>query len=43
MSELGLQARQHPVLSDEGAADVGDFLQALEDHDDVQRVWAAVC
>jgi len=21
---------------------VGEFLQALEDHDDVQRVWAAV-
>jgi hypothetical protein len=22
--------------------EVGDFLQAVEDHDDVHRVWAAV-
>jgi len=31
-----------PVLDDATRADVGEFLQALEDHDDVQRVWAAV-
>ena len=42
MSELGYRARQYPFLSDEDAADVGDFLQALEDHEDVHRVWAAV-
>lgn len=42
MSELGYRARQHPSLSDEDAADVGDFLQALEDHEDVHRVWAAL-
>lgn len=41
-SELGYQARQHPSLSEDDAAEVGDFLQALEDHDDVHRVWAAV-
>jgi YebC/PmpR family DNA-binding regulatory protein len=42
MSELGYQPRQYPTLSDEDAAEVGDFLQALEDHEDVHRVWAAV-
>jgi len=42
MSELGYSAKQYPVLSEDEAADVGDFLQALEDHDDVHRVWAAV-
>jgi hypothetical protein len=30
-----------PVLSDEDAADAGDFLQALEDHEG-HRVWANV-
>jgi YebC/PmpR family DNA-binding regulatory protein len=42
ISELGYRARQYPPLSEEDAADVGDFLQALEDHEDVHRVWAAV-
>ena len=41
-SEIGYVAKQFPELSDEFRADVGEFLQALEDHDDVQRVWAAV-
>lgn len=41
-SELGYQARQYPTLSEDDAAEVGDFLQALEDHDDVHRVWAAI-
>lgn len=41
-SELGHVAKQVPSLSDEQRADVGEFLQALEDHDDVHRVWAAV-
>jgi transcriptional/translational regulatory protein YebC/TACO1 len=31
-----------PELTDEHRADVGEFLQALEEHEDVQRVWAAV-
>lgn len=41
-SELGHVAKQCPELTDEQRADVGEFLQALEDHDDVQRVWAAL-
>lgn len=41
-SEIGYVAKQHPDLSDEQRAEVGEFLQELEDHDDVQRVWAAV-
>lgn len=41
-SEIGYVAKQHPDLTDEQRAEVGEFLQELEDHDDVQRVWAAV-
>ncbi len=41
-SELGHVAKQFPALAPEHAAEVGEFLQALEDHDDVHRVWAAV-
>jgi YebC/PmpR family DNA-binding regulatory protein len=41
-SELGYVAKTYPELDEAGRADVGEFLQALEDHDDVQRVWAAV-
>jgi len=41
-SELGYQAKVFPELDDVSRAHVGEFLQALEDHDDVQRVWAAV-
>jgi YebC/PmpR family DNA-binding regulatory protein len=41
-SELGYVAKSYPELDEAGRADVGEFLQALEDHDDVQRVWAAV-
>ncbi|MFT3869200.1 MAG: YebC/PmpR family DNA-binding transcriptional regulator [Nibricoccus sp.] len=41
-SELGYVAKTFPELSDADREDVGNFLQALEDHDDVQRVWAAV-
>jgi YebC/PmpR family DNA-binding regulatory protein len=41
-SEIGYVAKMFPELSDEQRAEVGEFLQALEDHDDVQRVWAAV-
>jgi YebC/PmpR family DNA-binding regulatory protein len=40
-SEIGYLAKSHPELDDDARADVGEFLQALEDHDDVQRVWAA--
>jgi YebC/PmpR family DNA-binding regulatory protein len=41
-SELGYVAKTFPVLDDAARAHVGEFLQALEDHDDVQRIWAAV-
>ena len=41
-SELGYVAKQFPALSDEQAAEVGEFLHSLDDHDDVHRVWAAV-
>ncbi len=41
-AELGYIAKMYPALDDAQRADVGEFLQALEDHDDVQRVWAAV-
>jgi YebC/PmpR family DNA-binding regulatory protein len=41
-SELGYIAKAFPELDDATRAQVGEFLQAIEDHDDVQRVWAAV-
>lgn len=41
-SEIGYLAKTFPELDDAARAEVGEFLQALEDHDDVQRVWAAV-
>ena len=41
-SELGYVPKNHPTLSDEHLAEVGEFLQSLDDHDDVHRVWAAV-
>jgi len=41
-SEIGYTAKQFPELDEASRGAVGEFLQALEDHDDVQRVWAAV-
>ncbi len=41
-AEIGYVAKNFPGLDDNARAEVGEFLQALEDHDDVQRVWAAV-
>jgi YebC/PmpR family DNA-binding regulatory protein len=41
-SELGYIAKVFPELDEATRANVGEFLQELEDHDDVQRVWAAV-
>ncbi len=41
-SELGYLAKVFPELDDTARAEVGEFLQELEDHEDVQRVWAAV-
>jgi YebC/PmpR family DNA-binding regulatory protein len=41
-SELGYVPKNFPQLTDPQRAEVGEFLQALEEHDDVHRVWAAV-
>ncbi len=41
-AEIGYRPKQVPELDDDQRAEVGDFLQELEDHDDVSRVWAAI-
>ncbi|HEY2615397.1 MAG TPA: YebC/PmpR family DNA-binding transcriptional regulator [Chthoniobacterales bacterium] len=41
-SELGYIAKTFPELTNEQRAHAGEFLQTLEDHDDVHRVWAAL-
>ena len=41
-SELGYVPKQYPTLTDEQRQEVGEFLQSLEDNDDVHRVWAAI-
>jgi YebC/PmpR family DNA-binding regulatory protein len=41
-SEMGHLAKNYPSLTDDQRSEVGEFLQALQDHDDVHRVWAAV-
>jgi len=41
-SELGYVPKQYPDLDETAMGEVGEFLQALDDHDDVHRVWAAV-
>jgi len=41
-SELGYLPKQFPELTDDQRAEAGEFLQALDDHDDVHRVWAAI-
>jgi YebC/PmpR family DNA-binding regulatory protein len=41
-SELGYVPKSFPELSETERAEVGEFLQSLDDHDDVHRVWAAV-
>ena len=41
-AEIGYVAKMFPNLDDDQRGEVGEFLQALEEHDDVQRVWAAV-
>ena len=40
-SELGYVPKQLPELTEAQHADVGEFLQTLDDHDDVHRDWAA--
>jgi YebC/PmpR family DNA-binding regulatory protein len=41
-SELGYVAKNFPALDEGQRTEVGEFLQAVEDHDDVHRVWAAM-
>lgn len=41
-SEIGYVPKNFPDLSDTQRAEAGEFLQSLEDHDDVHRVWAAI-
>ena len=41
-SEIGYVAKSFPSLTDEQRAEAGEFLQALEEHDDVHRVWTAI-
>ena len=41
-SEIGFIAKTFPDLTEQQRAEAGEFLQALEDHDDVHRVWAAL-
>jgi YebC/PmpR family DNA-binding regulatory protein len=41
-SETGYLAKKRVELGEQERIDVGEFLQALEDHDDVHRVWAAI-
>jgi len=41
-SEFGYVPKNFPDLTEAHRVEVGEFLQAVEDHDDVHRVWAAV-
>jgi len=41
-SELGYVPKNYPELNDQQRAEAGEFLQTLDDHDDVHRVWAAL-
>jgi YebC/PmpR family DNA-binding regulatory protein len=41
-SEIGYLPKTTTDLTDEQREEVGDFLHALDQHDDVHRVWAAI-
>jgi YebC/PmpR family DNA-binding regulatory protein len=41
-AEFGYLPKNFAELTEEHAAEVAEFLQTLDDHDDVHRVWAAV-
>jgi YebC/PmpR family DNA-binding regulatory protein len=41
-SELGYLPKSFPELTEEQMTEVGEFLESLDEHDDVHRVWAAV-
>lgn len=41
-SEIGYIPKSFPELTEQQRAEAGEFLQSLEDHEDVHRVWAAL-
>lgn len=41
-SELGYVPKNYPELNEQQRIEAGEFLQELDDHDDVHRVWAAL-
>lgn len=41
-SEFGYIAKSFPEISEDDRAQAAEFLQTLEDHEDVHRVWAAM-
>jgi YebC/PmpR family DNA-binding regulatory protein len=41
-SEIGFVPKNYPELNEQHRAEAGEFLQSLDDHDDVHRVWAAL-
>jgi YebC/PmpR family DNA-binding regulatory protein len=41
-SEIGFVPKTFAELTDEQLEEVGEFLHALDEHDDVHRVWAAL-
>jgi YebC/PmpR family DNA-binding regulatory protein len=41
-SEIGYVPKQFPELTEAQQNEVGEFLETLDEHDDVHRVWAAV-
>ncbi|QOV87377.1 YebC/PmpR family DNA-binding transcriptional regulator [Humisphaera borealis] len=41
-SEIGFIAKTFSELTEAQQEEVGDFLHALDEHDDVHRVWAAI-
>lgn len=41
-SEIGFIPKTFPELTDAQRTEVGEFLQSLDDHDEVHRVWAAL-
>ncbi len=41
-SELGYVPKQFPELTEDQSTEAAEFLEAVESHDDVHRVWAAL-
>ena len=41
-SELGYHPKEYPEITDEQREEVTTFLQTLDGHDDVSRIYAAL-